>query len=95
VAYENRIAMEETLEGAIAKIFGLNAPSALRRQVEEPAAGTAAPTAAVPETGELIRQARESYDRAIAAQRQGDWAKYGEEIKRLGGILEELKKKGK
>jgi uncharacterized membrane protein (UPF0182 family) len=45
--------------------------------------------------GALIRQARESYDRAVQAQRQGDWAKYGEELKRLGAILEDLNRSGR
>ena len=29
-------------------------------------------------------QARGHYDRAVEAQRSGDWAKYGEELRRLG-----------
>ncbi|MGA2263513.1 MAG: UPF0182 family protein [Acidobacteriota bacterium] len=87
VAYENRIAMEETLEAAIAKIFqGEVAPA------ETPVpAGTPQPGATVPAS--LIRQASEAYDRAIQAQRQGDWATYGEEIKKLGALLTQLQKK--
>jgi uncharacterized protein len=93
VAYENRIAMEETLEASIAKIFGSSITQ------NQPAAETAAPGATpsagteqmIPgSAGSLIRDAREAYDRAIQAQRQGDWAKYGEELKRLGSILENL-----
>jgi uncharacterized membrane protein (UPF0182 family) len=38
----------------------------------------------------LSAQARQHYDRAIQAQRAGDWAKYGEEIRALGQILERL-----
>ena len=37
-------------------------------------------------------QAREIYDRAMKAQREGNWALYGEEIKRLGEVLAELSK---
>jgi uncharacterized membrane protein (UPF0182 family) len=92
VAYENKIAMEETLEASIERIFRGGT-----------AVGTESPPAAEPETaaaeGEgsvqtpsLIRQARESYDRAIQAQRQGDWAQYGAELKKLGAILQELDK---
>jgi uncharacterized membrane protein (UPF0182 family) len=40
----------------------------------------------------LAAEARATYDRAIAAQKAGDWAKYGEEIKRLGEILERMRK---
>jgi uncharacterized membrane protein (UPF0182 family) len=39
----------------------------------------------------LIGQAQEHYDRAIAAQRQGDWATYGREIDQLGAILKQLR----
>jgi uncharacterized membrane protein (UPF0182 family) len=40
----------------------------------------------------LAAQARGHYDRAVAAQRAGDWATYGEEIKRLGDVLAQMKK---
>ena len=39
----------------------------------------------------LAQEAREVYERALEAQRAGDWAKYGEEIKRLGEILEKMR----
>ena len=35
----------------------------------------------------LAAEARDTYQRALDAQRAGDWAKYGEEIKRLGELL--------
>jgi hypothetical protein len=38
----------------------------------------------------LAAQARQHYDRAIEAQRAGDWARYGEELKQLGAVLERL-----
>ncbi len=96
VAYENRIAMEETLEAAIAKIFALSEPEAQAAPPLETTPTGKTPTAApvALDAAQLIQQARDTYDRAIAAQRQGDWARYGEEIKRLGSLLEELKKKG-
>lgn len=42
---------------------------------------------------ELIAAARAAYERAVRAQREGDWARYGEEIKSLGAILERLSEK--
>jgi uncharacterized protein len=97
VAYENKIAMEETLEEAISRIFGGDIPSA-----KESIGGSAATTATASEKlaasvggPSLIQQAGDSYERALKAQRQGDWAKYGEEVKKLGGILEELKRSAK
>jgi uncharacterized membrane protein (UPF0182 family) len=38
----------------------------------------------------LARQAAEAYQRALGAQRGGDWARYGEEISRLGEVLRQL-----
>ena len=37
-------------------------------------------------------QAKQHYDRAIQAQREGDWTRYGEEIKRLGAAIEQISK---
>ena len=87
VAYENKIAMEETLEASIARIFrgGIAAP------VPSTPVTAASPPTAVPG---LIEQLRQAYEQAIEAQRQGDWAKYGDELKKLGGIIEDLRKSG-
>ena len=52
-----------------------------------PAAGAA--TSA--NVSELLRQAQTHYDRAIAAQRAGNWAEYGREIDQLGAALRALR----
>jgi uncharacterized membrane protein (UPF0182 family) len=38
----------------------------------------------------LLRQAQESYDAAMAAERSGNWAEYGRQIDRLGAVLKQL-----
>jgi hypothetical protein len=40
----------------------------------------------------LAAQARAHYERALQAQRDGDWALYGEEIRKLGDVLERMKR---
>ncbi len=85
VAYENRIAMEETLEQALGRIFGDIGMSS--RAVS---AGPA--PAPAPASSDLAVSAREHYDRAMKAQREGDWAGYGEEIRRLGEIIRRMQK---
>jgi uncharacterized membrane protein (UPF0182 family) len=87
--------MEETLEAGIERIFGKRgapAPPAGAAAVE--AAPPAAPPAAAAETPEtfasLAAEARTHYDRAMAAQREGNWALYGEEIKKLGEVLAKM-----
>ena len=86
VAYENRIAMDETLDGALAKIFGQSGLT--ESETEGPAAGAAA----VPSEENLSAQAEDHYDRAMKAQREGDWALYGAEIRKLGEIIGRMKK---
>ena len=52
------------------------------------AAGVAVgPAGSVPA---LLQQAQEHYDRALAAQRAGDWAEYGRQIDALGAAIRQL-----
>ncbi|MBI4097233.1 MAG: UPF0182 family protein [Candidatus Levybacteria bacterium] len=89
VAYENKIAMEETLETGLAKIFG-TAEDQTQPSGETPA--KAAPSGEADMTKEgLLNQATQAYEAAINAQREGNWARYGEEIKKLGEILSKLR----
>jgi uncharacterized membrane protein (UPF0182 family) len=90
--------MEETLEAAIQRIFRPGArgkpllPPTLTLSPELPAASPS-PSAAPPVSSDLAAlaaQARQHYEQAIEAQRAGDWARYGEEIKKLGEVLEQM-----
>lgn len=59
------------------------------------AAATGMPASSAAETTALARLAAEAdthYQRALKAQREGNWALYGEELKRLGEVLERMKK---
>ena len=84
VAYENRIAMEETLDAALSRIFGEV------RVSDETVPVSVARPAAVTEKKGLASQAREHFDRAMKAQREGDWALYGEEIRKLGEVIRKM-----
>ncbi|MEP7226448.1 MAG: UPF0182 family protein [Gemmatimonadales bacterium] len=88
VAYQNRVVMQETLEGALAELFG---GSTARRRPTEPAEAGEAPTADA-RLPTLIQQARRHYEAAVQAQRDIDWARYGEEMRKLGEVLERLGK---
>jgi uncharacterized membrane protein (UPF0182 family) len=97
VAYQNQIVMEETLDAALERIF----PGGRRAQQPSlpiEAAGAAGAAGAAPATAKqesdldaLAAQARAHYSRALQAQREGNWALYGEEIKRLGEVLEKMR----
>jgi uncharacterized membrane protein (UPF0182 family) len=39
----------------------------------------------------MAADARDTYQRALEAQKAGDWAKYGEEIRKLGELLERMR----
>jgi hypothetical protein len=54
-----------------------------------PAATRPAPDAGASRDA-LIAEAQATYERALAAQRAGNWAQYGEEIQRLGRLLDRL-----
>ncbi len=102
VATSNRIAMEETLEEALAALFE---DSAIVVETPETDVGD---TAVVPEdtteepeeepividgdvtVEDLIQSANAHFEAAEAAQREGDWATYGEEIEALQRDLEQL-----
>ncbi len=87
VSYENKVAMEETLEVGLARIFGGSTP-ALRNGSGE--VGQAIPISTL-NTAELTAQANQTYENALRAQREGDWTRYGEEIRKLGEILKRLR----
>jgi uncharacterized membrane protein (UPF0182 family) len=83
-AYGPRIVMEPTLEAAMAALVGGFGPPA------EPGPGAEAPPTGPDGGGDLARRARAAYERAVAAQRRGDWAAYGEALEELGRLLEGL-----
>src|SRR3954454_2584223 len=90
VAYRDSIVMEETLEAALAQLFPSTGRRPAAAQVTaKPGAQPAEPPAAVA-IDELVKQAQTHYQRAMQAQREGNWALYGDEIKRLGEVLDRV-----
>ena len=86
VAYGNQVVMDETLDGALATMFG-GAKGQRVAPTEPSTSGAVAPTAQL--SGD-VAEARRHYQAALDAQRNGDWAKYGDEIKSLGQVLERI-----
>jgi uncharacterized membrane protein (UPF0182 family) len=93
VAYQDQIVMDRTLDAAIAQLFGegrdRQAPDEVVRR-DEPAEPPDVEADRGTEISQLAADARARYDRAIQAQRAGDWAKYGEELRLLGEALQRL-----
>ena len=97
VASGNRVVMGETLDQALEAMFGNGAEVSVNGQapdtlgqgaLESPATSARAPTATM---ASLLQQAQSHYDKAISAQRAGNWAEYGKEIDALGAILQQLR----
>ena len=92
VAYQNRVVMQETLDAGLAELFG--GPAGERREPATAVAGGA--DAARPATSDttiraLVAEAWRRYQGALEANRAVDWARYGEEFRRLGEALERLR----
>ena len=82
VAYGDEVVMEENLELALQRLFGGR---------KQPAADAAAsPADAKASPSQLAKEAMAIYDKATNLQRQGDWAGYGEELRKLRQVLQRM-----
>jgi uncharacterized membrane protein (UPF0182 family) len=94
VAYGDNVVMEPTLEEGLARIFGSDVSSTPRRASRGAAPPSPGAPGALPATADdvsaLIRQANQHFERAQQLLRQGDFAGYGEENRKLGEVLKRL-----
>ena len=92
VAYQNHIVMEETLNEALERLFPTSGAVAPRPgTTRQPSQQTSVePGSAPAPSGSAAVEAQQHYERAIEAQRAGDWSRYGEEIRQLGEVLKRL-----
>ena len=98
VAYDDKIAYEETLAECLVSLFGDEAASGIdssggsvneqQSANEETGQGTST-TSELSQT-ELIQKAASAYDNAQSALQQGDWAAYGEYMDELEDALSQL-----
>ena len=85
VAFGNQIAMEETLDQSLQRVFGGKASA-------EPLPMPASVKEALIEST-LAQRALEHFSRSQEFLRQGNWAGYGEEQKRLEALLREMQQR--
>ena len=96
--------MDETLDRALDRLFSRGTPgdpfappstliTDVAQTASEASLAETAATQSAPSTA-LAQQAQGHYSRALQAQREGNWALYGEELERLGGVLERLQGEG-
>lgn len=86
VAFGDKLTMQDTLEDAIAVVFGVKAPESISTPTKE--------TVTVPRTGRsqerLKAEALEHYKKSQKYLREGNWSAYGDELYELGATLVEL-----
>jgi uncharacterized membrane protein (UPF0182 family) len=85
VAYGDVVVMEENLELALQRLFGDRKATAGVAMTATPATPDmkASPSA-------LAKEAVAIYEKALNLQRQGNWAGYGEELRKLEQVLKQL-----
>lgn len=89
VAYQDKVAMESTLEAALQRVFGSAGSQPVASDgTRQPSAKVSAPQ----DIQGLINQAGAQFDAAQKSQRDGDWAGYGAQVKQLESTLKQLKK---
>jgi uncharacterized membrane protein (UPF0182 family) len=82
VAYENDVVMEENLEQTLTALFG-------GRKATAPPVGAPIVTQKM-SIQDLAKEAEQVFERIKTLQKQGDWAGYGENLKKLEQILRQM-----
>lgn len=90
VAFDDRIAYEETLAEALEALFGKGTGTKAPVDNSDNDNQGGGQSSAEKTTADWIKQASESYDKAQDALKNGDWAKYGEYMKSLEEALNKL-----
>ncbi len=88
VAYDDKIAYEETLAEALQSLFGEG--TGVKGPVKSSEGEGEGGSSETMSTADWIKQAAESYDKAQDALKNGDWAKYGEYMEDLEEALNQL-----
>ncbi|MBI2252390.1 MAG: UPF0182 family protein [Armatimonadetes bacterium] len=88
VVYKDKIAMQDNLEKSLQEIFGK--PGLLEEKIIKER-GEIKKSQGI-NLKELIKEANEHYQKAENYQRSGAWDMYGEELKKLRKVLENLQK---
>jgi len=89
IAFGNSLAMEENLETSLQKVFG----GELLREKPAPKLAALAPPEKKKTEAEIAGEALAHYRKAQGFLRQGNWAGYGEELKKMEESLRALEKR--
>jgi len=95
VAYGNQLNMAPNLEAALEGIFGRAAVASIKDTT--PAMAASIPPGVItapslPAPAVLAKEALDHFNKAQGALKEQDWARYGDELKKMRGVLEDLAK---
>lgn len=85
VVFEEQVVMARTLDEALAAILGDSQQEIIAKEEWE-----IRPSEEPPSYQELAALAKTVFDEAIAAQRQGNWALYGEKLAQLEDVINQM-----
>ena len=88
VSYGDKIILAESIDDALQQIFNYGQ----NNQSQENSAAQSQLIPSNSDNQEKIKQAKSLYENALNAQKNGDWSGYGDNIKKLGDILNSLSK---
>ncbi|MGE5628742.1 MAG: UPF0182 family protein [Solirubrobacterales bacterium] len=86
VSYSDKIILADSIDSALGQIFNYDA----QNQNNQTNTGNNGTSTNI--SPEKAKQAKDLYDKALDAQKSGDWAKYGDYIKQLGDLINDLNK---
>jgi uncharacterized membrane protein (UPF0182 family) len=91
VAFGNQIAMEETFEQSLQRVFG-SKPGQQTGPATQPVVAQGGPATVQGglEKKNLAAQALDHFRRSQESLKQGNWSGYGEEMKRVEALLKEM-----
>ena len=90
--FGDKVVMEPSLDRALKRLFGeSNQETALQPDVKAPERADTG----TENIDELVKLARQYYDKANQLLKQGDWAGYGENITKLNDVIRRLEDKAK
>lgn len=84
ISYGDKMVIEENIEKALNEIFNI------KNKEEEKASKDEQKEKTEQLDNSEFKKAKELYDKAMEAQKKGDWANYGEYINQLGKLLENV-----
>ncbi|MGE5403555.1 MAG: UPF0182 family protein [Candidatus Saccharibacteria bacterium] len=82
VAYGDQVVMQPTLQEALISIFGQNG--------QEPVIETPVPANPQETLSDIAKEAKTYYDQAQNSMKNGDWAGYGSNIKKVGDAINRI-----